>query len=76
MMKRCFDEKLAENPSFKLDDFGDDAVEDIMERLKGKRTMNNTERSYLMNLFQRAIEHQNGPQRLVFFESECLYYAH
>ena len=55
-LKKCIDDKLSEDNNFKPDDFGNDAVDDIMERLKGERTMNNKEMKYLKELFQRAIE--------------------
>ena len=55
-LKKCIDEKLSEDKNFKPDDFGNDVVDDIMERLKGERTMNNKEMKYLKELFQRAIE--------------------
>ena len=54
-LKKCIDEKLSDDDQFKLDDFGSDAVNDVMERLKGKRVMNNKEIKYLNGLFQRAI---------------------
>lgn len=62
-MDLCVEEKLSDEPTFKLDDFGEDAVNDIIERLNKKRTMNNTEVSYLKKLIQRAVEHQNGTKR-------------
>ena len=64
-MRECVDEKILEEPNFKLDDFGEDAVNDVMDRLKDKRIMNNKEISYLKALIKRAIdsEYQN--------EKEC-----
>ena len=62
MMRQCFDDKLSDDPSFKLDDFGDDAVNDIIKRLKEKRSMNNKEISYLKALIQRASAHRHGRQ--------------
>ena len=64
-MKECLDEILEEKPDFKLTDFGENAVNEIMERLKQKRTMNNNEIEYLKNLIQRSTEHQEGHQSLV-----------
>ena len=55
-LKRCIDEKLSDDNNFKLYDFDDDTVDDIMERLKGQRSMNNKEVQYLKGLFERAIE--------------------
>ena len=55
-LKKCIDEKLSEDNNFEPHDFGDVVIEDIMERLKGERTMNNKEMKYLKELFQRAIE--------------------
>ena len=54
-LKKCIDEKLSDNDQFKLDDFGSDVIDDVLERLKGKRVMNNKEIKYLNGLFQRAI---------------------
>ena len=65
MMRKCLDEILKEKPEFKLTDFGEVAVEEIMERLKQKRTMNNTEIEYLKKLIQRAAEPEKTRQRLV-----------
>ena len=64
-LKECIDEKVAKEPNFKIDDFGDDAVEDILDRLKEKRTTNNKEIKYLKALFQRASEYAEYEQRLV-----------
>ena len=65
-MRECIDEKLSEDTTFKLDDFGEVAVKDVIERLKGKRTMNNKEIEYLEALFQRATEYgQRQQQSLV-----------
>ena len=55
-LKECIDTKLSEDVDFKLDNFDDNVVDDIMERLKGKRAMNNKEVQYLKGLFQRALE--------------------
>ena len=55
-LKKCVDEKLSEDNNFKPDDFGDDVVDDILERLKGERTMNNKEMKYLRELLQRAVD--------------------
>ena len=65
MMRQCLDEILNEKPDFKLADFSEDAVVEIMERLKQKRTMNNTEIEYLTKLIQRAAEPEQTHQRLV-----------
>ena len=61
-MRECLDEILKEKPDFKLTDFSENAVEEIMEILKQKRTMNNNEIEYLKELIQRATEHQEGHQ--------------
>ena len=53
-MQKCIEDKLAEEPDFKMDDFGDDAVNGVIDRLKAKRTMNNKEIFYLKALIQRA----------------------
>ena len=55
-LKNCIDEKLSEDVNFKLDDFDDDVIDDLIERLKRKRTMNNKEIKYLKELFERATE--------------------
>ena len=59
-MSQCVQEKLASDIEFKLSDFGEDAVNDILERLKGRRTMNNKEIDYLKQLIQRAAEFTRG----------------
>ena len=64
-LKKCVDEKLSEDSEFKPDNFGDDVINDVMDRLKGKRTMNNKEIKYLRALFNRAIEPQETQRRLV-----------
>ena len=64
-MRECVEERLSKEPSFKLNDFGANAVEDVIERLKTKRTMNNKEIHYLKGLIRRAAEHQQEGQRLV-----------
>ena len=63
-LKKCIDEKLSEDNDFKLTDFNKDVVDDIMERLKGQRSMNNKEIKYLKKLFQRALE--TTQKRLVY----------
>ena len=68
-LKKCIDEKLSEDNNFKLDDFGNDVVDDIMERLKGRRTMNNKEMKYLKELFQRAV---GSPQKSLVFSALCI----
>ena len=60
-LRKCVEEKLTEDPAFKVTDFGAEVIEDIMERLKAKRTMNNLEIKLLKALFQRAMKRQNGP---------------
>ena len=55
-LRECVDRKLSEDVEFKVDNFDKDVVEDIMERLKGKRAMNNKEVQYLKELFGRALE--------------------
>ena len=35
-LKKCIDEKLSEDSNFKLHDFDNEVVDDIMERLKGQ----------------------------------------
>ena len=64
-LKKCIDEKLSEDIQFKLDDFGDAVLKDIMERLKGKRSMNNKEIKYLEALFKRAMDYKQEQQCLV-----------
>ena len=64
-MRECVEEKLAKEPTFKLDDFGAAAVGDVIEGLKTKRTMNNKEIAYLKGLIRRATEHQKEGRRLV-----------
>ena len=66
-LKKCIDEKLSDDNKFDLHDFKDDVVDDIMERLKGKRAMNNKEVQYLKELFGRALETtQTTQKRLVY----------
>ena len=64
-LKKCVVEKLSEESHFKPDDFHQDVIDDIIDRLKRKRTMNNNEIEYLKKLIQRATEHQEGHQRLL-----------
>ena len=66
-LKKCIDEKLAEDTKFKPDDFGKDVVDDILEKLKGKRTTSDKEIKYLRALFKRATESQLDKQRLVHY---------
>ena len=42
-LKKCIDEKLSDDNNFKVHDFEDDVVDDIMERLKRQKSMNNNE---------------------------------
>ena len=65
-LKKCVDEKLSEDADFKLTDFGDKVVNEILEKLKGKRTMNNKEIEYLRILFKRATD-SPMEQRLVIY---------
>ena len=67
-LQECIEEKVAKEPKFKLDDFGDDAVNDIMERFKKKRPMNNKEIFHLKELIKRAIAEDGGQQRLVHIQ--------
>ena len=67
-LKKCIDAKLSDDNSFNSDDFGDDVIEDIMERLKKERTMNNKEMKYLKELFQRATE---SPQKSLVYNAMC-----
>ena len=53
-MQKCIENKLAEEPDFKLNDFGEDAVKGVIKRLKEKRFMNNKEIFYLKQLIERA----------------------
>ena len=55
-LRKCIDEKLSEDINFKADDFRKDVVYDVLDKLKGKRAMNNKEVQYLRGLFQRAID--------------------
>ena len=57
-ISECVQEKLLMDSSFKMSDIGKEAVMDIIERLKAKRTMNNVEVTYLEGLFQRANDHK------------------
>ena len=34
--QKCIEEKLSKDPRFKVDDFGESAVKEVIERLKGK----------------------------------------
>ena len=61
-MQKCIEEKLSQEPDFKLTDFREETVKDIIERLKGKRTVNSKEISYLKGMIQRAtVDHQEQP---------------
>ena len=64
-LKSNSDEKVAKEPIYKIDGFGEDAMEDTLERLKVKRAANNKEIKYLKALFQRASEYLEYEQRLV-----------
>ena len=57
-ISECVQEKLLMDSSFKMTDIGKEAVMDVIERLKEKRTMNNVEVSYLLRLFNRANDHR------------------
>ena len=59
-LSQCIQEKLGLETEFKLNDFEGDVVNDILERLKRKRTMNNKEINYLKQLIQRAAECAHG----------------
>ena len=50
---------------FKMEDLGEEAVEDVIKRLKVKRKTNNTEIQYLRNLIQRVNQHQEHYKCLV-----------
>ena len=71
-MSKCVQEKLASDTGFKLNDFGDEAVSDIFERLKEKRTMSNKEITYLKELINRAIERHQHQQCLVNLLLICI----
>ena len=64
-LKECIEDKISKEADFKLDDFGEDAVKDVIERLKAKRTTNNRELKYLRALFERATLRILPKQRLV-----------
>ena len=55
-ISECVQEKLVEDPTFKMTDIEDEAVDDILERLTRKRTMNNKEMEYLKDLVKRLRE--------------------
>ena len=62
-MQQCIEEKLTEEPDFKLTDFRDETVKDIIERLKAKRNVNSKEISYLKGMVKRAtVDHQEQPR--------------
>ena len=75
-MSKCVQEKLASDTGFKLNDFGDEAVSDIFERLKEKRTMSNKEITYLKELINRAIERHQHQQCLVNLLLICIQKIH
>ena len=52
--------------NFKINDFGEDAVNDVIERLKTKRMMSNKEILYLKGLIQRAVDHGKVSNSSVF----------
>ena len=64
-MSKCVQEKLASDTEFKLNDLSEEAVKDIIERLKEKRTMSNKEITYLKGIIYRAIESHQNRQCLV-----------
>ena len=64
-LRECIEEKLSAEPHFKIDDLGSDAVNDVIERLKAKRTTNFKELTYLRALIQRAQDHAPSQQSLV-----------
>ena len=66
-LKKCIDEKLAADTKFKPEDFGKDAIDDILEKLKEKRTTSDKEIRYLRALFRRATESQPNKQSLVHY---------
>lgn len=53
-MSLCLQQKVLQDSGFVMGDVGVDAVDDVMLRLKEKRTMNNKEISYLRQLIVRA----------------------
>ena len=54
-ISKCLQQKAIANSAFKMNDVGDEAVEDVIFRLKQMRSMNNKEISYLRKLIQRAL---------------------
>ena len=64
----CVQEKVLRDSAFKMSDLSEEAVKDVMTRLKEKRTMNNKEVTYLMALFQRArhVHHDRRRSSLVY----------
>ena len=52
-MGKCIQEKLESDIGFKLNDFRDETVKDVFERLMEKRTMNNKEIQYLKRMIVR-----------------------
>ena len=76
-LKKCVDEKLSGDSDFKLTDFGDKVVDEILEKLKGMRTMNNKEIEYLRALlggwiyvyeYESALPQHPGLISLVFWQ--------
>lgn len=70
VIAKCVEEKLRQEPEFEADDLGEDAVEDIIEKLKNTRkSTNNKEIKYLRQLIERAntvkYENEHDPQSLV-----------
>ena len=68
-LSECVQDKLVNDPSFKINNLRDVAVEDVLKRLMTKRTMNNKEIGYLKALIQRAyqspIDENEHQKRLV-----------
>lgn len=68
-LRECVEDKLSTESTFKVDQFGEDAVKDIVERLKLKRTLSDREVVALKALIQRAVDHglqrEEEPLRLV-----------
>lgn len=59
-ISKCVQQKLSMEPTFKMEDIGQEAADDVIDRLKVKRTMNNKEIHYLKALIQRAYDYQQS----------------
>ena len=63
-ISKCVQQKLSMEPTFKMEDIGQEAADDVIDRLKVKQTINNKEIHYLKALIQRAYDYQQNRSNL------------